>query len=240
MTIFIVFPVYNEATSVRRYMQEIIDGLENFDCQFVLLDDASTDSTLNILEDLKEVYSNVIVLKNFANLGHGPTVVKGLKFALNQKPNLVISSDSDGEVNVADFQKAIHSFQDSDCQLLEGVRKQRKSDYLRLLVSTIARMLVLIKSGRSSKDANTPFRAYKPDVLEKLLFSIPNSTLIPNIWISIYARKIGLKLYQIDLYPNPSIQSAFLGSSWKSKTKLGSRIKFARFAFKSFMQTIKF
>lgn len=240
MTTFIVFPFYNEAASVRKYMQEVIDGLKNFDCQFVLLDDASTDSTLKILEELRVVYSNVIVLKNVANLGHGPTVVKGLKFALNQKPNLVISSDSDGEVNVGDFQKAIYSFQDSDFQLLEGVRKQRKSDFLRLFVSAIARMLVLIKSGSSSKDANTPFRVYKPDVLEKLLSSIPSATLIPNIWISIYARKMGLKLYQIDLYPNPSVQSAFLGSSWKSKTKLGSRIKFVRFAFKSFLQTIKF
>ena len=240
MKIVLVFPFYNEATSLRKYMPEIIDGLGIFNCQFVLIDDVSTDSTLEILEELKEHYSNVMVLKNKVNLGHGPTVVKGLKFALSQKPNLVISCDGDGEVKVADFQKAIHTFRESNVEILEGTRKQRNFDYLRFIVSAVARIIVLIKSGRSSKDANTPFRAYKPEVLEKLLSAIPNSTLIPNIWISIHSRKLGSKIYQIDIYPDTSIQSVFHGSSWTAKTRLGSRIKFMRFAFKSFMQILKF
>ena len=240
MKIVFVFPVYNESRSLRRNMQDIILGLEYFDCEFILIDDASTDSTLKILEELKVVYPNIMIHKNVTNLGHGPTVVKGLQLALNQKPSIVICSDSDGEVKVADFLEAIHVFQDSSIQLLEGVRKQRSSDPIRFIASAVARVLVRIKSGSSSMDANTPFRAYRPDVLETLLSSIPQSTLIPNIWISIHTRKLGLKLSHIDLYPKEPIQSAFLGSSWTGKTKLASRIKFVRFAFKSFFQTIRF
>jgi dolichol-phosphate mannosyltransferase len=238
--IVLVFPVYNESKSLRKYMQDLILGLKNFNCEFILIDDASTDSTLKILKQLKMDYPDIIVHKNIINLGHGPTVIKGLQLALNQKPSMVICSDSDGEVKVADFLEAIHIFQDSRLQLLEGVRKQRSSDSIRFTVSAVARVLVLIKSGSISKDANTPFRAYRPDVLETLLNSIPQSTLIPNIWISIHARKLGLNLCQIDLHPNDPIQSAYLGSSWAGKTKLTSRIKFVRFAFKSFFQAVRF
>ena len=238
MRVTLVFPVYNESRRIQTYVEYLLQGLKDYDLAIILIDDCSTDTTPQILDRMARDHNNVCVFRNESNLGHGPTVIRGLRLAVEDESSVIISSDSDGEISLEDFASAISISLHPNFQILEGVRENRASDPIRNVVSFMAKVLVAIKSGQKTSDANTPFRAYNPLVLRRLLSMIPDSILIPNIWFSIYARRSNLDIETIELKPNGLKGAAFDGSSWSDKTRLTQRINFLKFSYKAFRQVV--
>ena len=70
----IVIPVYNEELNIGSVVENII----NYADSLIVVDDKSSDKTLEILNQLQSKYKNkIILLKNNKNKGIGYTVKKG-------------------------------------------------------------------------------------------------------------------------------------------------------------------
>lgn len=75
----VIIPVYN----VEKYLEECLDSIINQtlkEIEIICIDDGSTDSSLNVLENYKKKDKRIIVLQQ-QNLGAGAARNKGLDLA---------------------------------------------------------------------------------------------------------------------------------------------------------------
>ncbi len=84
MKISAVIPNYNGESLLKKNLPRIYDRLRSFktlDSEIVVVDDASFDGSLSLLESLTKEYRNLKVIANDKNLGFSPTVNKGVRAA---------------------------------------------------------------------------------------------------------------------------------------------------------------
>lgn len=86
----VLIPTYNNATTLRRVIDEVLLYTENL----IIINDGATDDTTEILKNYSEV-SCQIHLKE--NQGKGSALRLGLKKAFEKGYNYAISIDSDGQ-----------------------------------------------------------------------------------------------------------------------------------------------
>lgn len=103
-TISIVVPFFNEADSIRKVLEQVIaantSGLAK---EVILVDDASTDGSLEVAEDvLRNLPPGVSskVIKQTKNSGKSRAVVKGIEQSTG---DFLIIQDADLEYDPADF-----------------------------------------------------------------------------------------------------------------------------------------
>ena len=86
----IIIPAYNEAENIERTIATIEQEASDFD--YVIINDCSTDNTLDICKQNK---FNVIRLP--INLGIGGAVQTGYKYAFQNGYDLAVQVDGDGQ-----------------------------------------------------------------------------------------------------------------------------------------------
>ena len=92
--VHILIPVYNEESKI----SEVILELKQYFKNIVVVNDGSSDSSLDVLNQL-----DVVVINHLLNLGQGAAISTGINFFKNLKNvNAVITFDADGQHSVED------------------------------------------------------------------------------------------------------------------------------------------
>jgi dolichol-phosphate mannosyltransferase len=92
--ISIVVPVFNEQEALPELYRRVSDVMDSVDMpfEFVLVDDRSTDKSLEIMLELCQKDRNVKVLEFSRNFGHQMAIAAGLDYARGEA---VITMDGD-------------------------------------------------------------------------------------------------------------------------------------------------
>ena len=77
----IILPTYCEAENI----SELINAIENLqlDSSILVIDDSSPDATENIVEKLREKYSNILLMKRPQKMGLGTAITDGFRYLLS-------------------------------------------------------------------------------------------------------------------------------------------------------------
>lgn len=96
--LYIVIPAYNEEANIESVAREWHDVVRRTgpESRLVIVDDGSRDGTLDILHRLQEELPQLVPLTK-PNAGHGPTLLFGYRYALEQGADFVFQTDSDGQ-----------------------------------------------------------------------------------------------------------------------------------------------
>jgi len=213
-TVAVVMPTFNEAEGIEDFLKEIVLAFEGVATSLVVVDDCSTDDTRKVLSEMESAGAAIHLVTNDENRGHGPTTWSALSVGVKLDVAVVVSADGDGQIHGADLRALFDALHGAGKPYAEGVRVKRKDPWFRRMVSAFTRTLVWLKSGKSPRDANTPFRAYTRGALEHLLDLIPSDSTTPNLHISTLTRRLRWEITQI---PVDSLQrrgSSPQGSTW--------------------------
>ncbi len=160
---------YNEESNIDRSMGMLYDSLENHFEKFelILIDDASTDSTLEKMLRFAKMHKDVRVLPNYANLNFGSSVLRGLMAARN---DFVIYNACDLPLSVDDMARLIIDMPDGiDVLVLE--RTGYKTTHWRGITSNVNKLLLKILFPGLTK--GTPVlnfvQIYKKNVLKEIV-----------------------------------------------------------------------
>ncbi len=151
--VFVVIPSYNEGKVIRQTIRSLPDQYH-----VVLVDDASTDDTINAVRDLPIYY-----LRHDINLGQGAALQTGMDFARQQGADIVVHFDADGQHNPADIQSFIDVLQTRQVDVVLGSRFLRNDDLraipqLRRMLLRVARIVNGLLTGLWLSDAHNGFR----------------------------------------------------------------------------------
>lgn len=219
MRVAVVMPAWNEAEGIAGFLTELAVELARWDVTFVVVDDCSSDGTAAAAKSVQSSGIRVDVQTNERNLGHGPSTIRALRLGLALSPDAIVALDGDGQFVGSDVAVVVEKLLTSQADVVEGVRRERNDPIYRRTVSAATRGLVWARSHRLPADANTPLRAYGPQVLERLLAVIPAEAATPNLLISAVCRRSGLRVMELPVRSIPRRGTDQQGSTWKNRRK---------------------
>jgi glycosyltransferase involved in cell wall biosynthesis len=163
----IVIPVHNEEESLVPLFAKIVETLEARECDFeiVFVDDASTDGSPTLLEQIASLDSRVVVVQLRRNFGQTAALAAGFDYARGE---VIISMDGDFQHDPADLPLLIEKIHQG-YDIVSGWRKERVDNYLtRRLPSAIANWAMSVLSGIPLHDFGTTFKAYRRDTIRNV------------------------------------------------------------------------
>ncbi|MBI3572130.1 glycosyltransferase family 2 protein [Candidatus Kaiserbacteria bacterium] len=166
MKISVVTPVYNEAKSLPRLVEEVTAALTPLgEYEILLVDDGSKDDTYDTLERIAKKDKRLKVLSLRANRGQTAALMAGIDHA---RGDVVVTIDSDLENDPADIPRLVKKLEESGADIVSGWRKDRWQDHFftRRLPSAIANRLISRISKLSLHDHGCTLKAYRRGVLE--------------------------------------------------------------------------
>jgi glycosyltransferase involved in cell wall biosynthesis len=210
--ISVVVPAYNEAESIEQLVLDLEREVVavHGDVEVIVVDDCSTDSTPAVLERLAVDRPWLRIERADLNVGHGPSVVRGLELARGE---WIFQLDSDRQFVVAQLSRLWEHREDAD--LVLGIREKRRDPLHRLLLAVAVRVVVSALAGRRLRDPNVPFRLLRRKLWQELRPLIDPDTLAPSIQTALGAAVRGRRVVEVPVTHLPRSQGTSSLRRWR-------------------------
>ncbi|MBN2370871.1 MAG: glycosyltransferase family 2 protein [Vicinamibacteria bacterium] len=200
-SISVVFPMYNEEAYIRRAVaaaRSILSEITS-DFEIVIVDDASTDRTGVIAEEIAREDIRVRVLRNQHNRKLGGALRAG--FAAASK-DLVLYTDADLPFDLQELGRGVRLLDYQEADVLAGYRFDRTSEgAIRTLYSLVYNLLIRCVFGLRVKDVNFAFKLFRRSLIER--FPLKSEGSFIDVEFLVRARNAGASVIQIgvDYFP---------------------------------------
>ena len=162
---YVVLPAYNEATRI----QPVIEAIAEKGYNMVIVNDGSSDNTLDVIMESKKKYpDNIHVFSLLINRGVGVATQTGFDAVLKFNPKYIVSMDSDGQHSADDLDNVIRPLVSGEAQAVIGVRPLKDMPLSRNIANAIMNLLTRIFYKVDVSDSQTGFRAITIDALKKI------------------------------------------------------------------------
>lgn len=162
---YVVLPAYNEATRI----QPVIESIAEKGYNMVIVNDGSSDNTLDVILESKRKYPDKIHLYSLIiNRGVGVATQTGFDAVLKYDPKYVVSMDSDGQHSADDLDNVIMPLVTGEAQAVIGVRPLKDMPFTRNFANAVMNLLTRIFYGVDVSDSQTGFRAITQNALRKI------------------------------------------------------------------------
>jgi glycosyltransferase involved in cell wall biosynthesis len=192
--ISIVAPVYNESATLPEFVRRIgavCDTLAaRYATEIVLVDDGSTDDTLQVAKTLIDGEPRLRVIELRRNFGQTAALQAGLSCAGGE---FVISMDSDLQHFPEDIPLFVEQAE-RGFDVVCGWRKDRQEGALRRWPSRAANLLIKRVIGVDLHDFGTTFRLYRSDLLSHISLIGEEHRFVPAL-----AHMVGARITEIPI-----------------------------------------
>jgi dolichol-phosphate mannosyltransferase len=234
----IAMPVYNEADGLKETLSDLstIPELLNIQICLFIQDDCSNDGSVELFHEVQGSVFQIDAESNKRRLGHGPTVHRAYQRALESNPDCIVQLDGDGQFKVDDVIKIIVSLI-SGSEMAIGVRNNRTAPKHRRFASSLLRLIGLLVFNVNSKDLNSPIRGFRAESLSRIFTLIHQTSLIPNVYLSILGSRYFKRIEQFDVEDRTRRGSYTVGSAWRKRKGLPlPNFKFLIFSIRALIE----
>jgi len=183
MDFTIVIPVFNEEESIRALLDEISESVSKYSFEIVVVDDCSSDTTLEVLSQSKNSLENLRVISHDQNLGQSSAIHTGVS---NAKSNWIVTLDGDGQNDPKDISSLFHKIQEinNDQLMIAGHRVVRKDNWLKRFSSKYANKIRRKILNDDIPDTGCGLKIFSRDMFLKLPFFEHMHRYIPALFRS--------------------------------------------------------
>ncbi|TDM00327.1 MAG: hypothetical protein C4K58_03655 [Flavobacteriaceae bacterium] len=126
----LVIPLYNEEQNAPLLISAIKDALVGFTYEIILIDDCSTDKTVEVIQNLKSPNVHLIELKK--NYGQSSALSAGIGYASGE---FIVTLDGDLQNDPTDIPAMLEKLKSEDLDIVAGIRAKRQDEESRMLPS---------------------------------------------------------------------------------------------------------
>ena len=167
----VVIPFYNEETNIAPVLTELRETLDRDHRAYevILVNDGSTDGTLNQMKGLGSTWPAVRIINLLQNAGQGAALFAGIKKAFGRN---VILLDGDGQNDPGDIAEALRLL--GRYEFVVGHRVHRNDDLKRRLMSQFANSVRRFFTNDGVSDTGCGLKGFHREVADAF---IPMQTL---------------------------------------------------------------
>ncbi|MEM6830391.1 MAG: glycosyltransferase family 2 protein [Bacteroidota bacterium] len=207
--ISLVIPVMNEEENIQPLLEQIHASLQEFDYEVVLVDDGSTDRTVEAIKKHANSKTKAVIFNK--NYGQTTAMAGGIGEAEGE---YIITLDGDLQNDPSDIPAMIQKLEEEDVDMVAGIRAKRKDGaLLRKIPSKIANALIRKLTGVYLHDYGCTLKVFKKDIAKNLGLYGELHRFIP-----VLAQLQGAKLAEMPVKHHPRIHG-------RSKYGLGRTFK---------------
>lgn len=198
--ISLVIPAYNEEESIERAIEASANFLSSItnDYEIIIVDDASSDRTGQIIDRYAQSNPNVKPIHNKSNLGSGRSLFIGLKKA---RYDFILTNFADLPFDIRDLPGVLALFEEEDIDFAVVTRKDRKANPIYRKITSLANYW-LIKILFSLKIRDFQFvQVYKKKVIDAIDVQSKGTFVPPEIIIKALRKGFKMKEYSATFYP---------------------------------------
>lgn len=164
----VLLPVLNEAETIHDFIISVREALTGIRSKLVVIDDGSTDGTLEKLVALENqsIIELIARKKEIAGCARGKALIDGLRYAMDKYPEAetFIEMDTDGAHSPEEIRKGLELLQAGNdvvigSKYLEGSSVKGRG-FARNLVSNINTLLLRLFVSQQITDFSNGFRLY--------------------------------------------------------------------------------
>ena len=195
LSVSFVLPMYNERENIEKAVEEIrsLAGDITNDYEIVIVDDASTDDSVRVVENIAKGPSAIKLFCLKTNSKFGGAFAKGFKEA---SKDVILYMDSDMPVSKEDIAASFPLIYDAD--IVTGYSKIKKGDTsLRKFISGVYNLIVRLLFGLKINDINSGYKIVSNKLIEGLEF-ISHSPFV-DVELFLHAKKNDGRVRQFPL-----------------------------------------
>ncbi len=204
--ISIFFPMWNEEEYITRAVDAareaclgLIAASEVSDYEILIVDDASTDATPRIADEMAEKDPHVRVIHHPKNRKLGGSVKTGFS---ESKGDLVLYTDADLPFDMAEVRRACRLLRIYEADLVSAYRFDRTGEgFQRVIYSAIYNMLVRVVFGVRVRDVNFAFKLVRRPVLDGMTFVSEGSFIDAELVIRTVRSGKRMVQFGVDYFP---------------------------------------
>lgn len=185
--LYIIVPAYNEAENIRQLIDDWYPIVERHNgdgmSRLVIINDGSKDNTYEIMQEYAKNRPLLLPLTK-PNGGHGPTLLYGYRYAIDNGATWIFQTDSDGQTDPTEFEQFWELRNTYDAVI--GNRSNRRDGASRKFVEQTLLTILRMTFGVKIPDSNAPFRLMRRELVEKYIKKMPEDFNLPNVMLTTY------------------------------------------------------
>jgi len=199
MKISIIIPIYNEKETLLKILKKVEGadtlGLEK---EIILVDDGSTDGTLDILKTLENGYQ---IIYHEKNLGKGAAIKNGFRAATG---DFILIQDADLEYNPQNYPQLLRPILENKADVVFGSRNLQKNptdNFSFYLGRRITNLFLNILCGSKLTDYWTCYKVFKAPIVKSLELECNRFDVEVEMTVKIIKRGYKIVEVPIDYLP---------------------------------------
>ncbi len=204
----ILIPSYNEIHNLKKIIKK--------DYNFLIVDDCSSDGTNLLLKEKK-----IKFIRNNKNLGYEKSLIKGMKYVINNNFHSLCTLDADFEHPVNKIISLYKFFKKKDLDILVCNRKSQNR-FLEKILS------ILFYKKYKIKDPMSGMKFYKTSSLKKIIKNASDKYFLVELVIQGIKNK--LKIRNKEIKTKKNLVNSKIGFGIKTQIKIISIFKLFLFS----------
>jgi glycosyltransferase involved in cell wall biosynthesis len=163
--ISVFFPAYNDAGTIASMVLAAVHTCEQLtdDYEVIVVENGSTDYTVEVLEDLAQRFEKVRILTHREPLGYGGALQLGFKTSSKE---LVFYTDGDAQYDPHEL-AFLYSALRPDVDVVQGYKIARHDPVFRIIIGRLYHWIVKIAFGLPIRDTDCDFRLIRKSALAR-------------------------------------------------------------------------
>ena len=210
----IVIPCFNEEKTLEKCVEKVIEiSDDNLSLEIIIVDDASTDKSIQIAKQLETKYSEIVVIQHNKNQGKGAALRSGFKQAAG---DFVAVQDADLEYNPIELKKLLGPLIDGDADVVLGSRflssgAHRVLYFWHFVGNRILTFLSNMFTDLNLTDMEACYKVFRRDVIQNIDIKENRFGVEPEIIAKI--AQMRLRIYEMGI--------SYRGRTYEEGKKIG-------------------
>jgi glycosyltransferase involved in cell wall biosynthesis len=210
MKVSVVMPVYNEVATIK----EIVSRVQavTLEKDIIIVDDGSTDGTVELLEEISQSYDNLRVIYHDMNQGKGAALRTGFAAVTG---DIVIIQDTDLEYDPKEYPVLLEPILDGRADIVYGSRflggPHRVLFFWHYMGNKLLTLLSNMLTNLNLTDMETCYKVFRKEVLDNIKLKSNRFGFEPEFTAKV--AKKGFRIYETPI--------SYSGRTYEEGKKIG-------------------
>lgn len=215
-------PVYNKSRDLTQALSNLVRVVKEYNYTILVIDDASTDTSYEIVSEIASKNPRIFLYRNELNLGKGGTLLSGLT-QLSQANQVIGYIDADLDIDPISIHLMIDGIVSKECDIAIGSKVHHESevDYpmSRRILSFLYFVLTFFLLRNTRRDMQTGLKLLKSESAIAVLNDVKSRGFAFDTELLIRAQRMGLSIRDFPVKLNHNFNSSLTLASATSAIK---------------------